>query len=165
MDRYWYKDARRFANQQGITIRGPQRVFDSRIAHKGALWVIIQAPDKFINYHETVFQQFFDRKLVLDDIDEIKKLINQQNIKTDQFDNFCEKEGENILLDIEKKANEIGVFGVPTWVFEDNELFFGQDRIDFVREKLLSLGLENKTYYKNRLNSVTNEIAEISSKL
>jgi len=33
------------------------------------------------------------------------------------------------------EAIELGLFGVPTYVIE-NELFWGQDRLEFVREKI-----------------------------
>ena len=70
--RYWYKDARRYANQQQLTLLGPQRVFDSTIAHVGALWAQQEDEKKFLEYTQRVFELFFKRQLELDSAEAIK---------------------------------------------------------------------------------------------
>jgi 2-hydroxychromene-2-carboxylate isomerase len=51
------------------------------------------------------------------------------------FDAFAKDEGPNALAAHQAEAEAAGVFAVPTFVV-DGELFWGQDRIEFVRAKL-----------------------------
>lgn len=44
------------------------------------------------------------------------------------------------LAQIRQEADAEGVFGVPSFVIE-KELFFGNDRIDWVEKRLRALGL------------------------
>ena len=55
--RYSYADCRRIANERGLTVLGPQRIFDSRVGHIGALYA--QAHGVFVAYHYLVFERFF----------------------------------------------------------------------------------------------------------
>ena len=59
--KYSYMDARRIANASGLTTLGPQKIFDSRIAHIGALFA--QDQGVFDAYHNRVFERFFKRQL------------------------------------------------------------------------------------------------------
>jgi 2-hydroxychromene-2-carboxylate isomerase len=42
------------------------------------------------------------------------------------------------------RAEELGIFGTPTYVIED-ELFWGQDRLDFVERRLLDMEAQSGT--------------------
>lgn len=46
-----------------------------------------------------------------------------------------DEEVKNALKDKTEQALQRGVFGAPS-MFVDNQLFFGQDRLDFVLEAL-----------------------------
>ena len=51
------------------------------------------------------------------------------------FEAFAAGDGPKELAAHQQEAESQGVFAVPTFVV-DGELFWGQDRIDFVRAKL-----------------------------
>jgi 2-hydroxychromene-2-carboxylate isomerase len=53
------------------------------------------------------------------------------------FFDFLEEEGRRELDRVNREAEEIGVFGVPSFVV-DGEIFWGGDRLWMVREKLAS---------------------------
>ncbi len=55
--RYLYADARRFANHRGLTIRGPQRIFDSTLALISGLYA--DRHGHFREYSGRVFERFF----------------------------------------------------------------------------------------------------------
>ena len=55
--RYLYLDARRWANARGIIIRGPQKIFDSKLALMSGLWA--DQHGKFRPYSDRVFERFF----------------------------------------------------------------------------------------------------------
>src|SRR5487761_1040276 len=54
--RYLYADARRFATERGITIRGPQKLFDSRLAMMSGIYAERHA--RFRDYAPIVFERF-----------------------------------------------------------------------------------------------------------
>ena len=53
--RYSYMDARRLANRRGLTVRGPQKIFDSSIAAIGMLYA--ERHDVFRKYNDLVFER------------------------------------------------------------------------------------------------------------
>jgi len=55
--RYLYMDVRRFANERGIIIRGPQKIFDSRLALMSGLYA--DRNGRFRPYADRVFERFF----------------------------------------------------------------------------------------------------------
>ena len=59
--RYLYLDARRYANARGLIIRGPQKIFDSKLALMSGLWA--DRHGLFRPYSDRVFERFFKREL------------------------------------------------------------------------------------------------------
>src|SRR5271155_2417822 len=62
--RYSYMDARRLANRRKITVRGPQKIFDSSIASIGMLYA--QRHGVFRKYNDLVFERFWKRELEIE---------------------------------------------------------------------------------------------------
>src|SRR5690348_6882257 len=54
--RYLYMDARRHANAQGLTMKGPRRIYDAFYSSAGMLFA--QRHGLFRPYHNTVFRRF-----------------------------------------------------------------------------------------------------------
>lgn len=134
--RYSYMDARRLANRRGLTVKGPQKIFDSSVAAIGMLYA--QRRGVFPRYNDLVFERFWKRELDIEDREAICKVLEESGAPVAAFFDFLEGEGHRELERINREAEEIGVFGVPTFVI-DGELFWGGDRIWMVREKLASL--------------------------
>ncbi|HXZ87751.1 MAG TPA: DsbA family protein [Candidatus Binataceae bacterium] len=133
--RYSYMDARRLANRRGLTVKGPQKIFDSSVAAIGMLYA--QRRGVFPRYNDLVFERFWKRELDIEDRGAICKVLEESGAPVAAFFDFLEGEGRRELERINREAEEIGVFGVPTFVI-DGELFWGGDRIWMVREKLAS---------------------------
>jgi len=131
--KYLYQDVRRFANKRGITVLGPQKIFDSSIAAIGMLYA--QKADCFRAYHDTVFQRFFLRDLDIEQPVLIKDVLEQAGADASEFDAYLAGEGQAELDRIHGEAMEQGVFGVPSFVVGD-ELFWGHDRVAWVRQRL-----------------------------
>ena len=55
--KYSYMDVRRYANREGLTIRGPRKIFNSTTAGVGMLYAQIQ--NVFRPYHDLIFERFF----------------------------------------------------------------------------------------------------------
>ena len=149
--RYMYKDLRRFANLRDppLVIKGPTKLFDSSIANIGSLYCSSKSKTLFNSYIDIVFEKFFQRQLEIDDADCVFEVIaglakatgvDANDISRDEFGQYLDNEGRKKLRDIEVRGDKMGVFGVPT-VFIEDEMYFGNDRIDFVEKHLQRLGL------------------------
>jgi 2-hydroxychromene-2-carboxylate isomerase len=133
--RYSYMDARRLANRRGLTVRGPQKIFDSSLAAIGMLYA--ERRGAFRSYNDLTFERFWRRELDIEDREVVRGVLKEAGVETAGFFDFLGGAGRDELARICREAEEIGVFGVPTFVL-DGELFWGGDRIWMVREKLAS---------------------------
>jgi 2-hydroxychromene-2-carboxylate isomerase len=127
--RYSYMDARRFANAQGLTMKGPRRIYDAFYSSVGMLFA--QRQGFFRPYHETVFQRFWSHDLEIDDLAEIAGVVASLGGSASDFEAYVHgpaREEHDRIID---EAETIGVFGVPTMVF-NGELFWGGDRVDML---------------------------------
>lgn len=131
--KYSYMDARRLANEQGLIVRGPQKLFDSTIAHVGMIFLKETQPDVLESYHNAVFEGFFKRELDIEQIDQVKTVIANLGSDGREFEAFLQEKGRLQLRQIITDAEErLGIFGVPTFVV-GNEIFWGGDQIARVR--------------------------------
>lgn len=131
--RYSYMDARRLANRRRLTVRGPQKIFDSSIAAIGMLYA--QRHDVFRNYNDLVFERFWKRALDIENREAIRAALSEAGAPVVGFFDFLDGDGRIAHDRICRQAEEIGVFGVPSFVI-DSEIFWGGDRLWMVREKL-----------------------------
>jgi 2-hydroxychromene-2-carboxylate isomerase len=131
--RYAYMDARREANRAGLVIRGPRKVFDSSIAHIGFLYA--RERGDFRPYHEHVFERFWRRELDIEDPRVVASVLVDAGVDARDFDAYLAGPGRAKLAAIQTDAEAKGVFGVPSYLVGD-ELFWGNERLDSVRERL-----------------------------
>jgi 2-hydroxychromene-2-carboxylate isomerase len=133
--RYSYMDARRYANAQGLTIKGPRRIYDAFHASAGMLFA--QRHGIFRRYHDTVFKRFWNHDLELDELTEISGVIASLGGSPRDFEAYVNGPARAEHDRIIEEAESIGVFGVPTMVF-NGELFWGGDRIPLLIERIRS---------------------------
>lgn len=129
--RYAYMDCRREAARRGLVIRGPRKIFDSSIAHVGFLWVA--RAGRIQPYHDRVFEKFWKRALDLESVEAIAAEIAAGGVDAVGFADFLRGEGRELHDRLRTEAEAKGVFGVPSYLVDD-ELFWGSERIDRVRE-------------------------------
>jgi 2-hydroxychromene-2-carboxylate isomerase len=140
--RYLYADVRRFANERGITIRGPQRLFDSRLALMSGLFA--DRKGKFREYAGPVWELFFKRELDIERFDELAKVLTRAGLDPEEFRRYSETDGPAHLDAAKAEAEKDQVFGVPTFIV-DGEPFWGNDRVDWVIKKLDAMNLRRKS--------------------
>ncbi len=88
-------------------------------------------------YMETIFNGIWVEDLNMGDVSILTQQLKQNDINSDKIIELCQSdEIKNALKENTEKAVERGVFGAPTF-FIGNEMFFGQDRLDCVKEYLL----------------------------
>ena len=140
--RYLYEDVRRFANQRGMIIRGPQRLFDSRLAMMSGIYA--DRRDRFREYAPMVFERFFKRELDIEDPAALAAALRECGLDAEDFVRYASSDGTGDLELARAEADRDGVFGVPTLIVA-SEPFWGNDRIDWVIKKLDAMGLRRAT--------------------
>jgi 2-hydroxychromene-2-carboxylate isomerase len=131
--RYAYMDARRFANAQGLIMKGPRRIYDAFHSSVGMLFA--QRHGIFRPYHDTVFRRFWNHDLEIDDASAISDVIASVGGSAEEFRTYLAGPARAEHDGIIDEAEALGVFGVPTMVF-NGELFWGGDRIDMLIERI-----------------------------
>ena len=138
--RYSYMDARRFANKQGLTLKGPQKIYYARPANAGMLYA--QKHGVFRSYNDLAFDRFWRRQFDPEDVAAVEALLVEAGAPLG-FPDFLIGEGGAEHDRLRNEAEAAGVFGVPMFVF-DNELFWGGDRIGLLRERLDEKGTSRR---------------------
>jgi 2-hydroxychromene-2-carboxylate isomerase len=137
--RYSYMDARRWANRRGgFRIMGPLKVYDSTPALLGGLYM--QTRGLFRVYTDEVFAHFFERRLEIDQPDEIAATVARLGGSAQEYLAFAAGQGRDALERCLAEAEEDRIFGVPIFVFR-GEPFWGRDRIELLEERLAAAGL------------------------
>lgn len=136
--RYLYADARRFANERGIIIRGPQKLFDSRLALMSGTFA--DRAGQFRDYSRKIFERFFKRELDIENLDALAAVIAESDMDVNAFRRFIADQGPSALAEALAQGEQDGIFGVPTLLVA-GEPFWGNDRIEWVIKKLDRMGL------------------------
>jgi 2-hydroxychromene-2-carboxylate isomerase len=111
--RYSYMDCRRQARKRGLTIRGPQKIWDSTLASAG------------------MFERFWQRALDIEDVAVIAGVLSEAGADGRGFAE-CAPRGRDEVAAISRAAEAKGVFGVPSFVVDD-ELFWGREHLPDLR--------------------------------
>ena len=136
--RYLYRDVRRFASERGIIIRGPQKLFDSRLALMSGLFADHRG--KFREYARPIWELFFRRELDIEKFEQLAPLLKEVGFDPEEFRSYCESDGPRDLAGAMAEGEQDKVFGVPT-LMVDGEPFWGNDRVEWVIRKLDAMGL------------------------
>ena len=136
--KYSYMDVRRYANLRGLTIRGPQKIWDSSLSAIGMLWA--KAHGGVRAYNDMVYERFWQRALDIENPSVVESVLNEAGIDTAGFAAWAAGEGRALHDRIRAEAEQAGVFGVPTFVL-DGEPFWGREHLALIRLRLVELGL------------------------
>lgn len=139
--RYAYMDARRYANQQGLILKGTRKIYDTRPVQTAMLFA--KAHGVFRAFNDDVFARFWSHAIEVEEMDEIVAALDTAGAPGADFPAYLAGEGGAEHDRIRAEAEAAGIFGVPMFVFE-GELFWGGDRIPLLRERLTEHGLAKK---------------------
>jgi 2-hydroxychromene-2-carboxylate isomerase len=135
--RYMLEDMARHARRYGVPMRmNPHFPINTLTLMRAALGLQLERPDLFDNFVRTVFRAMWVEPRNLGDSEilagtlteagidprEVLEIANQQRVK-------------DALKANTEEAVRRGAFGAPT-MFVGGRMYFGQDRLDFVREAL-----------------------------
>lgn len=133
--RYSYMDCRREANRRGLTIRGTRKIWDSSLAGIGMLYA--KRGGCLRPYHDAVFERFWRRELDIEDMAVIAAVLADAGADPAGFGPFARGEGRRLLAAIQHEAEAAGVFGVPSILLDDGDLYWGREHFPRIREILL----------------------------
>jgi len=136
--RYSYMNARREANKRGLTLRGPQKIWNSSIAAIGLLWAKRQGAAVLRGYTDRVYERFWRRELDIEDPKVVEAVLAEAGADTAGFAAFLAGPGRAEHDGVRAAAEDAGIFGVPSFVI-DGELFWGGEHIPEIHEKLLTM--------------------------
>jgi 2-hydroxychromene-2-carboxylate isomerase len=126
--KYAYMDARRYANLTGKTVRGTIKIWDSSLAGIAMLWAKAQGPGAFDRFIDKVYPPFWNRELDIEDVEVLEGVLKQAGLETRGFEDYASGEGRALHDEINERAFDSGVFGVPTFLVED-EAWFGREHL------------------------------------
>ena len=91
--RYAYRDARRYAERQGYTLRGTVKIWDTSLVHIGLMWAKRQGPDVLKRYLDLVYERFWRREFDADDPAVVRGALEESGAQTEDFESFRNGEG------------------------------------------------------------------------
>ncbi|MEP1143336.1 MAG: DsbA family protein [Henriciella sp.] len=130
--RYSYRDARRYAERQGLMLKGTEKIWDSSLANIGILWTTQTARDRLGAYLEAVYPPFWRRELDIEDIAVVETCLRTAGIDAAGFAAFAVGRGRELHDDLQPQFHPHGIYGVPTYVLGD-DILFGREHIPYLR--------------------------------
>lgn len=138
--RYLYIDARRIAEERGLVIYPPKKIFSARLAFYGGLYAANH--DQFRSYSDRVFERFWKAELDVENRDAIAAIITEVGLDATDFLHYADTGARADLDACFVEADRDKIFGVPTFIV-GGEPFWGEDRIDWVIRNLDAMGLRH----------------------
>ena len=134
---YMFKDLTRCAKRYGAPLAmNPFFPINTLQMMRAATGVQMREPSKFLPFVETIFSGMWEKGLNLGDEAVLRTTLEGAGLDAAAILAMtADAEVKDQLKTTTEVAVARGVFGAPT-MFVGDEMFFGQDRLDFVREEL-----------------------------
>lgn len=135
--RYMFQDLDRFAKRYGVPLKfNPHFPINTLMLMRAVTGMQLRHPERFQAFIDCLFQALWVEGRSLDDPATVTIVLTQNGFDPNQIMALtADEEVKDALKNNTEKAVQRGVFGAPS-MFVDNQLFFGQDRLDFVLEAL-----------------------------
>ena len=135
--KYLRKDITRWASQYGVGYKWNPK-FPQNTLKALRLSVVAQRDGVFDKVHSALFAAMFVHKSDLNDDKVLADIMNDAGL--DESETFARIADQSIKDELKANTDEAvrrGAFGAPTF-FVGEEMFFGNDRWEFVKEALTS---------------------------
>jgi 2-hydroxychromene-2-carboxylate isomerase len=135
--RWMFEDMSRWARRYGVPfVMNPHFPINTLTLMRGATGLQMRQPEAFARYCDAVFRAMWQRQLNLGDAAVLASTLADAGLNAEAFAALvADAEVKARLAATTEEAVARGVFGAPTF-FVGAQMFFGQDRLDFVREAL-----------------------------
>jgi 2-hydroxychromene-2-carboxylate isomerase len=134
---YMNADLKRFAKRYGVPFaHNPHFPINTLLLMRGATGVQTQHPERFASYADAVFQAIWVDGLNMNDPATVGGVLQAAGFDAAELVALANAQAtKDQLKATTQEAVTRGVFGAPT-MFVGDDMFWGQDRLDFVREAL-----------------------------
>lgn len=126
--RYSYRDARRYANLTGKTLRGTEKIWDSSLAGIAMQWAKQRGPEALDRFVDEAYARFWRRELDIEDLDVLESVLAETGTRVSGFRAYANGPGRVAIDESDREAFDAGVFGVPTYLVGD-ETWFGREHL------------------------------------
>jgi 2-hydroxychromene-2-carboxylate isomerase len=135
--RYMFQDLDRYAKRYGVPLKfNPHFPINTLMLMRAVTGMQLRHPERFQTFIDCLFIALWVEGRSLNDPATVAAVLTQNGFDPNEVLALtADEEVKAALKDNTEKAVQRGVFGAPS-MFIDNQLFFGQDRLDFVLEAL-----------------------------
>ncbi|MBC3377351.1 2-hydroxychromene-2-carboxylate isomerase [Pseudomonas sp. SWRI92] len=134
---YLFKDLNRFAKRYGVDFKlNPYFPINTLLLMRAVTGMQLRQPERFEAFVECLFRALWVDARNLNDPATVAAVLSEGGFDPDDVLALtADEQIKEALKTTTEEAIRRGVFGAPS-MFVGAELFFGQDRLDFVREAL-----------------------------
>ena len=138
--KYRLIEIERFGKKNNLKINKQPKFFPPADPHKAALFTIATIENgQSLNFGKEVLTKLWADEQDISEETVLENICNKLNINFSELKKQAETEEiKNIYLSNSQEAIDKGVFGAPSFILDD-ELFWGQDRLDFLEDKIKSI--------------------------
>ncbi len=135
--RYVFDDLARYAARYGVPLRNNSHFpINTLLLMRGAVAMQIKHPERFHDYVDAVFRAIWVDGRDMNDASVVAGVLQKAGLDPAMImAEVTSADVKGALRNTTDEAVSRGVFGAPT-MFVGPAMFFGQDRLDFVREAL-----------------------------
>ena len=135
--RYMFQDLDRFAKRYGVQLRfNPHFPINTLILMRAVTGMQMRQPQRFAEFVDCLFKALWVEGRNLNDPQTVAAVLTENGFASLEIMALTNDESVKAALkENTEAAIKRGVFGAPS-MFIGDQLFFGQDRLDFVEEAL-----------------------------
>lgn len=129
--KYAYRDARRYAQLQGYTLRGTEKIWDTSLIHIAMQWARRDGHAATARFLDQVYPPFWRRELDVESLPVVVSVLEAAGIASAGFADYAQGAGRAYHDRTQAKIFAAGIFGVPAYVM-DGQWFFGREHLPTV---------------------------------
>ena len=139
--KWMWGDMERWARRYGVKlVKNPFFIINTLTLMRGAVGYQMREPDRFLKYVDIMYRSTWIEGLNTGDASVVADILKKNGFDPAAYAAMvADGEVKAKLISATEDAVKRGVFGAPT-MFVGEAMFFGQDRLEFVREALRSQG-------------------------
>ena len=137
--RYTFQDFARFARRYGVPLNvNPNFPINTLMLMRAAVGLQMRGDARFDDYLQTIFSAIWIDSKNLNDLAVVGAVLHDAGFDPAAMVALCSQQGvKDQLKTLTQEAIDRGIFGAPT-MFVGEQMFWGQDRLDFVKEALMA---------------------------
>lgn len=135
--RYMFNDLARYAKRYNVPLKfNPHFPINTLVLMRAVTGIQLRQPERFQAFIDCLFRALWVEGRNLGDPAGVAAVLTEAGFAPEEVLALANDESvKTALKDKTEEAIQRGVFGAPS-MFVGNDMFFGQDRLEFVREAL-----------------------------